>query len=110
MEHTEILDGRLVLIRRVRLLPTPYPSTRTSKTSAPFLKGPIPLWWLQRAAQLPGKALHVGIILWYRTGVTRAASVVLTRARLREFGIHHDTGRRALYALQQAGLVCVEQC
>ena len=43
MEHTEILDGRPVSIRRVRLLPKPHASTRTSKTGVPFLKGPIPL-------------------------------------------------------------------
>jgi hypothetical protein len=28
-----------------------------------FLKGPIPLLWLIQAGRLPGKALHVGLLL-----------------------------------------------
>src|SRR5581483_3598380 len=30
-----------------------------------YLGGPIPLSWLGRAAVLPGKALHLGIALWF---------------------------------------------
>ena len=29
-----------------------------------FLKGPIPWDWLTKAAQLPGHALHVALVLW----------------------------------------------
>ena len=36
-----------------------------------FLKGPIPLPWLAVAATLPGKALAVGIIIWFLQGIQK---------------------------------------
>jgi len=33
-----------------------------------FIKGPLPLPWLHRAAALPGKALHIAVGLWYMRG------------------------------------------
>ena len=30
----------------------------------PFIAGPLPLEWINHAASLPGKALHVGLALW----------------------------------------------
>lgn len=47
--------------------PRPRGESAPGKT---FLKGPIPLPWLQGAARLPGKALHVGVVLWFLSGLT----------------------------------------
>ena len=33
-----------------------------------FLRGPVALDWLRRAAALPGKALAVGLALWFLRG------------------------------------------
>lgn len=33
------------------------------RKGGPFLKGPIPLAWLETAASLPGKSLHAGLAM-----------------------------------------------
>ena len=72
-----------------------------------FLKGPIPLTWLQEAARLPGKALHVGIALWFRSGLTRSSEISLSLSSLNEFGIGRFSAMRGLRALEKAKLVSV---
>lgn len=75
-----------------------------------FLKGPIPLAWMSRAGQLPGKALHVGIALWYLSGLHRGSpTVALCGAVLATLGVTRTIGYRALKALEDAGLVGVER-
>ncbi|EIC21447.1 hypothetical protein Thi970DRAFT_01655 [Thiorhodovibrio frisius] len=71
----------------------------------PFVKGPIPLNWLERAARLPGKALHVGLALWFRAGMVGDAWVKLSNGLVARFGVERNAKRRALTALQGAGLV-----
>jgi len=75
----------------------------------PFLRGPVPLWWLGRAAVLPGKALAVGIALWYRKGVTDRDIVRPSWKLWEKFGIGRHAAYRALRNLEAAGLVAVER-
>lgn len=125
--HVEIVDGQPVMIERVTFSPrgtervyqrlgitarTQAVSLGQPRRTAPqgqFLKGPIPLPWLQQAAALPGKAFHVGVVVWYLVGLTSTHTVRVTRAVLKRFGVQHETGRRALRALEQAGLLRVER-
>jgi DNA-binding MarR family transcriptional regulator len=80
------------------------------KPGEKFLKGPISMNWLNQAARLPGKALHVGIALWHLAGLSRQAGTVsLSATVLRDMGISRTTGYRALAALEKAGLVRVER-
>jgi hypothetical protein len=65
--------------------------------------------WVTRAMQLPGKAWHVGTVLWLWAGITRSHTVILTRTRLRQCGLHPETARQRLTHLEQAGLVRVER-
>jgi len=74
-----------------------------------FLKGPIPLSWIIRAFSLPGKAWHVGTVLWFWAGITCSKTVHLTPSRLRHCGLHPETGRQRLMYLEKAGLVRVER-
>lgn len=74
-----------------------------------FLKGPIPLEWLCTAARLPGRALHVGVLVWFRAGLTRSDTVHLPSALLAACGIDRDAKARALRALERAGLVTVRR-
>lgn len=69
----------------------------------------IPLAWIQTAACLPGKALQVGIALWYMAGVTKRMTVPLTNGRLAGFGVRRSAKSRALATLVAAGLVKIEQ-
>jgi hypothetical protein len=80
---------------------------RTTRLSQAFLRGPIPLLWLTRAAKLHGKALAVGLALWFRRGVTGTTSVTFSRSLLARFEISRHANYRALKSLEQAGLVRV---
>lgn len=75
-----------------------------------FIKGPLPLDWVQRAAALPGKALHVGLCLWYLAGLTQSKRVRLTSKTTQAMGVSRDAKGEALKRLAQAGLIRVEQC
>jgi hypothetical protein len=72
-----------------------------------FLKGPIPWPWLERALTLPGKALHVAILLWKEAGCRRNRTVRFRLAGTAVLGIHPDTAKRGLRALAGAGLVSI---
>jgi hypothetical protein len=127
MGYVEVIDGHKVAIEKLdctstnlaelsRQLGLAVPVSSGSRPRSghvraqePFLRGPIPLRWLQCASQLPGKALHVGLVLWYLAGLSGALTVTLTRTKLQQFGVHHETGRRALLALEHAKLVQVER-
>jgi hypothetical protein len=74
-----------------------------------FLKGPIPLRWLERAGQQSGQALHVGVVLWFLRGVTGDKVIVLSAKALRRFGVSQWAGYRGLKALERAKLVTVER-
>lgn len=74
-----------------------------------FLKGPIPLSWLEVAAALPGRSLHAGLALWYAAGLTRSASVPMSNISGLRFGLDRNAKYRALDWLEEAGLIIVER-
>ena len=74
-----------------------------------FVKGPIPLPWLEIAARLPGKSIHAGLALWYVSGLTRSRSVPLSNIASRRFGLDRNAKYRALQWLEEAGLVAVQR-
>jgi hypothetical protein len=74
-----------------------------------FIKGPLPLSWLQRAAALPGKALHVALGLWYVRGLCCSVTFPFKRRVAREFGISPDATYDALTNLEAAGLIRVDR-
>lgn len=74
-----------------------------------FLKGPIPWIWLSAAAERPGKALHVAIVLWFLSGIKRSRTVALSGSVLKGFGVKRHSGYRGLASLEQAGLVSVSR-
>jgi hypothetical protein len=73
----------------------------------PFLKGPIPWAWLDRAGQLPGKALATGLVVWRQAGLRRAKTIHLCLAQLCELGLNEDSARRGIRALERARLISV---
>ncbi len=77
--------------------------TRTKR----FLKGPIPLNWLGKAANQSGKALHVGIALWFLSGLKRSREIALSQSTLSLLGVTRHSGYRGLAELEKAGLVSV---
>jgi len=69
----------------------------------------IPIVWIASAAKLKGKAIHVGIILWYLSGVSKNDEVTIPRKLLEQFGIHRETCRRAVIELEDARLITVHR-
>ncbi|WP_141415255.1 hypothetical protein [Caenispirillum bisanense] len=89
-------------------VPSVKPKGQPQKRRAPFLKGPVPLAWLAAASQLPGRALAVGIALWFQAGLHGSQDVKLTNQALSAFGVDRFAKKRALDALEEAGLVLVK--
>ena len=90
------------------------PAHRASESKAPyrklpgeFLRGPVPLYWLRRAAELPGKTLAVGVILWFKAGVTKNNQVKASSGMFQKLGIHRKAVYRGINNLEIAGLVSV---
>jgi hypothetical protein len=74
-----------------------------------FIKGPLPLDWMQRAARLPGKTLQVGLTLWYLAGLQKSQTVKLASKQLESMGVSRDAKYDALARLVASGLVTVNQ-
>ncbi|MCH7688492.1 MAG: hypothetical protein IH899_17725 [Planctomycetes bacterium] len=93
--------------------PTPRPVKRSQRRSHGhgdwFLKGPIPLNWLQIASGLPGRTLHVGLAIWFLVGLKKRQEVQVTNRSLARFSVLPDAYRRGLSQLEAAGLVAVKR-
>lgn len=84
-----------------------YVTPALRKAKSQFIKGPIPLTWISQASQLPGKALHVAVMLWYLYGVAQSKELVLSTARFSAWGVSRYQKNRALTILEEAGLIKV---
>ena len=74
-----------------------------------FIKGPIPLEWLAKAAALPGKTLNVAMALWWHHGMAGGKPFKLTAMALKHLNIKRDATGMALTRLEQAKLIQVER-
>ena len=70
-----------------------------------FIKGPIPLDWINRAASLPGKSLNVAFAIWWLNGMADGKPLKLTRLSLKSFCVKRDAASAALTRLESAGLI-----
>jgi hypothetical protein len=87
------------------LVVPPSPLPPRHQPGEVFLKGPIPWAWLLRAGRLPGRALHVALVLWREAGCKNSRTVPFRLSLAVQFGVHADTARRGLHALESAGLI-----
>ncbi len=74
-----------------------------------FLRGPVPIDWLSRAAELPGKTLNVALAIWWLKGMTQSESFKLTRKALSLLCIKRDAASVSLKRLEGAGLIKIER-
>ena len=75
---------------------------------SPFFAGPVDLAWLQKAAHLPGKALHCALCMCHLARLQRSRSVSFSPGLRRAFGIGRKGAAQGLNALAKAGLVKIE--
>ena len=102
------IDDRSIPVKRVRL------DSSTGKyigapLTAPFLKGPIPMAWLNEAAKLPGKAINLGIAIWWLDGMAKTKTFKLTGKALDQLDISRDAAADALKRLEGRGLIRVQR-
>ena len=74
-----------------------------------FLKGPVPLPWLIKASQCPGKTFVVAIVIWFRSGLSKSSQINLTSTVLKQFGVDRSAKSRALKCLEAVELITVER-
>jgi hypothetical protein len=80
----------------------------SSTIAGQFLKGPVPMWWLSRAAALPGRSLAVGLCIWRLIGVMKDR-VRLATKEVEALGVDRHAKSRAIRSLERAGLITVER-
>ena len=102
------IDDKSIPVKRVRL------DASTGKyidapLTVPFLKGPIPMVWLNEAAKLPGKAINLGIAIWWLAGMAKTKTFKLTGKALDQLGVSRDAASGALKRLEARGLIRVQR-
>ena len=78
-----------------------------ARNTAPFIKGPIPVGWISKAAALPGKALHLALATHWLTGMNKGAPVKVSKKALAHFCVSTDAHRDGLKRLEAVGLITV---
>ena len=101
-------DDRSIPVKRVRL-DSSSGQYIDAPMSVPFLKGPIPMTWLNAAAKLPGKTLNVGIAIWWLAGMSKNTSFKVTGKALDQLGVSRDAASDALKRLEEHGLILVKR-
>jgi hypothetical protein len=84
---------------------TPKVINREGRVRGQFLKGPIPWNWITCAMRLPGKALHVAVVLWQEAGFRKSRHVKFRMSKIERVGFSRWTARRALVILEEAKLI-----
>ncbi len=74
-----------------------------------FLRGPVPMDWLSKAAELPGKTLNVALAIWWLQGMTQSESFKLTRKSLILINIKRNAASISLKHLEGAGLIKIQK-
>jgi len=82
---------------------------RGSPVQGKFIAGPVDVVWLLQARRLGVTALLVGLALWHIKGLRRTDTFIVSNVVLQEWDIEPDAKRRALRALERAGLVKIER-
>jgi hypothetical protein len=76
----------------------------------PYLRGPIPWWWLV-AMQACGKAAMIaGLSLWHLRALRKSETIVTNHRALGEwFGASEKVIRQGLHALEKVNLIVIER-
>jgi|ABSN01.1.fsa_nt_gi hypothetical protein len=94
----------------MRELPNaPRSGQRTPSRREPFLKGPVPLSWLAKAASLRKPALPAGICLWFHRGVSGQTRIRVSGSVRKKLGLSAGQMLRGLRALSKANLIRFEK-
>jgi hypothetical protein len=101
-------DDKSIPVKRIKY-DSPSGSYIDAPMSVPFLKGPIPMAWLNVAAKLPGKTLNVGIAIWWLAGMSKTSAFKITSKALDQLGVSRDAASDGLKRLEDNGLILVKR-
>jgi hypothetical protein len=95
------------LARCVASAPSRRKQKMRRKRGGLYLRGPIPLQWLEAAHRLKGCSLWVGIILWHIAGLKKSPTFLVSNMHMARWGVDRFTKSRALRRLEGAGLITI---
>jgi len=107
-DNTTVGERRLVWDRQREAFVDAQEVTK-AKAQVGFIKGPLPLGWMQAAARMPGRTLQVALVLWYLAGLKKSDTVRLSSEQMDAVGVSREAKYEALQRLSAAGLVSVDQ-
>ena len=85
------------------------PLDETSKQFLQAFLNPAEIDWLTKAARLPGRSLHLAVLLVYLAKAANTRQVELSNSASQQFGLDRNAKYRGLCWLEEAGLVRVER-
>jgi hypothetical protein len=65
--------------------------------------------WLEVAARLPGRSMHLAVVLLRLARIEQTDRIVLSNRVCRRFGLDRNAKYRALLSLEGAGLIRVQR-
>jgi hypothetical protein len=96
------------LIQHIKVTPSKRKVRMRDNIDGLFLRGPIPMSWINKAGELGVSALRVGLILWHLAGLKKSCTFLVSNLNLTRWNIDRHTKSRALLALSRAGLIAIE--
>ena len=106
--YQTLITDKVMPVRRLQLDAISGKLVSATKKSL-FLAGPIPLDWLHKAAELPGKSLNVAFAIWWLNGMAKGKPLKLTRLSLKSFCVKREAASAALNRLEMAGLIQLQR-
>lgn len=82
--------------------------TEWTKSEA-FLKGPIPMSWINKVASLPGKVLNVALAIRWLSDMNANQPIKLTRNAMERFNFSSDAAAAALKLMENNGLIKIQR-
>jgi len=83
-------------------------STKSTAKRDPYLRGPIPWWWLQQAIAQGGSALATSLAVWHLRSLGRSLTFKASLGQLSKWTrLSEKATRDGLHRLEAAGLVTV---
>ena len=75
-----------------------------------FVKGPIPLSWLGKLLERNrDKKVNVGLAIWYKVGLQKRKTIILSRRTTRLFKVTRQSTLRVLKRLEDEGLIFIQR-
>jgi len=78
-----------------------------SQKKPPFIKGPLPLPWFERAAKCGPSAIMLGLLLYYKHGLGHQ-ELSISAELVKRYSVSESTRRRTLRRMAAAGLIRLE--